>query len=84
MLAGILAPLASSGSFQLQDPRLLTFEQWARTTLIDADYPVEVWLPWQDWAATQILKGVFNPGVPPDPRLFIDWREWVLRIKDLE
>lgn len=84
MLAGILGPLGAAGSIPTLDPRLLSFEQWAKTTLIDHNAAVEVWLPWQDWASAQISRGVFNPRTPPDPYRYSEWREWALQIRALE
>lgn len=60
----------------LQDPRRLTFTQWAATVTADNNIgplPIDEG-NWKDWA-----QRVYQiTGNTPDPDLFGDWQSWAL------
>lgn len=60
----------------VQDPRIVTWEQWEATLYSDLSIPIYP-MPeslWKEWA-----KQVFQTtNVPPDPEPFATWQEWAM------
>lgn len=68
----------------VQDPRGLTFTDWAQQFIIDNQVPTLVpptdGQEWFRWASGLIQDTEIASCTPPMPFDFVDWREWVLAL----
>lgn len=86
MLAGILSPVGAEQSrgIVIQDPRTMTFMDWALRVYDDLQNPLVVQPvsepQWREWALNMVLALGYNL---PNPYEYDDWRSWAGRVKEV-